>query len=422
MFEKLKLQLRTATARQTLITSVSTVANGILGALFYFFLARFLGAFDYGIFSLGISLITTLSGVFDLGSDQSLILFIPKLKEPDFYPYLKLALIVKLLSGFIILIFLLVFSKYISESVLRQPSLHPIMILVGLGIISQLLFSFATSVAQSLQKYTLWGILFVYTNLIRVSLLFVLYFVENLNVSLILSIYILIPLLGFLVFLPVLNLNFLKSKISQAVIHKFFSFNKWITGFVILSAVNSRLDVFFVARYISLSAVGIYSLCLQIVSVLPQLTSAVGAVISPKFSSFTQLNQNIVYVKKTTFLSAFIACISALVLIPISLLIFNFSGPTFSSGFVPFTILLTSSIIFLAVTPIRDSILYYFAKPRLFFYTGLIQIILYLLTSQYLMTKYSIIGTSVLVLINIILSSFIYSVYYVYLIKKNTRA
>ena len=41
--------LKTATARQSLVTISSTGISGALGALFYILLARFLGPSDFGI-------------------------------------------------------------------------------------------------------------------------------------------------------------------------------------------------------------------------------------------------------------------------------------------------------------------------------------------------------------------------------------
>jgi O-antigen/teichoic acid export membrane protein len=412
MFTRLTKHLNTATARQSVIASVSTITNGLLGAAFYFILARLLGSFDYGVFSLAVSLITTLSGVFDLGADQSVIMFIPKYPKPLYFPYLKLALCLKLLSGSFVILSLIIFSKYISFNILNQPSIQPLMILVGLGVITQLLFSFSTSVAQGLQRYTLWGILFVGTNFIRLLLLYLLFTLKSLNSQSIILVYILLPLLGFLVLFSIIKTDFLKSKITWVVFNHFFSFNKWIVGFAILSSISSKLDIFFTARFVSLSPVGIYSLSSQIVSFLPQLTTSLGAVISPKFSSFTNINQNKIYITKTSFLSLFIAFSSGILLIPLSLLVFNYSGHSYISGFKPFIILLFSSILFLIITPIRDSLLYYFAKPKLFFITGIFQIILYSVLSPYLMSKYSIIGSSLVVLINILISSIFYFYYY----------
>jgi len=421
MFEKIKLHLNTATARQTLVASVSTVANGLLGAAFYFFLARYLGAQGYGIFSVGVSLITTLSGVFDLGSDQSLIKFLPGSSKSDFYQYLKLAFFIKIFSGLVILLSLVLLSNYLAADVFRQPELTSMMFWIGIGVITQLLFSFATSIAQSLQRYYLWGILFIGTNLFRLMLLFGLYFNNNLNPSNVLYVYILLPFLGFLAIIPTIKFNYFKVKISHSVLQKFFAFNKWITGFVILSSINSRLDVFFVARYISISAVGIYSLCLQVVSVLPQLTSALGAVTSPKFSSFTTIKQNTDYVKKSSLLSFLFAFFSIAFLLPLSIFILNASGEIYLSGFSSLVVLLLSSAIFLITTPIRDSVLYYFGKPKVFFYAGIFQVILYVLIGPYLMENYSILGASLLVLINIIISSIFYLFTYRRLINdKNT--
>ena len=45
----LKSILATATFKQSQVTIVGTIINGVLGALFYIVLARFLGPSDFGI-------------------------------------------------------------------------------------------------------------------------------------------------------------------------------------------------------------------------------------------------------------------------------------------------------------------------------------------------------------------------------------
>ena len=70
MLSKLKLLTTTATFRESLVTVGSTVTSGILGALFYFLLARILGSRDYGAFAAVAALVTMLSSIFDLGTNQ----------------------------------------------------------------------------------------------------------------------------------------------------------------------------------------------------------------------------------------------------------------------------------------------------------------------------------------------------------------
>ena len=412
MFDRLKAHARTATARQSALTSVSTLANGFLGALFYFLLARLLGAFDYGVFSVIVTTMITLAAVFDFGSDQSLIMFVPKFPAPEFFPYAKLALLVKLASSLVIFLAFYFFSTPIAGSVFHQPSLSAALPLVGIGVFTQLLFSFSTSLAQAQQKYLLWGGLFVGTNFFRLLFLFLLYFSAHLHSLSVIFIYLLFPFLGFLFYVLVTRLHFGRARITGAVVRRFFSFNKWVVGFTLLSAVASRLDVFFTARYANLVAVGVYSLAGQIATIMPQLTSAIGAVTAPKFSSFTSSRQTSVYTGKTALLSFGVAVISALVLIPLSLVVFSFSGKSYSAGFGPFLLLLLSLAIFLITAPVRDGLLYYYARPQIFFYTAVLQILVSCLASPVFILRYSIAGAAFVVLLNTLLTTVIYLVFY----------
>ena len=65
--------LLTRTFRHSSITVVSTAINGVLGALFYFLLARFLGSSEFGAFTILTTSIALLTGIIDLGSDQGIV-------------------------------------------------------------------------------------------------------------------------------------------------------------------------------------------------------------------------------------------------------------------------------------------------------------------------------------------------------------
>ncbi len=410
MFDRFNEIIKTATFRQSLVTTSSTLINGVLGALFYFFLARFLGSHDFGVFTVAVASIALVSGIVDFGSDQGIVRFVPKYRNDAIVQarFIKLALKIKIISGLLTGVLLLIFSQYVSSYLLRQPELLRIIPLIGIGVLAQLLFSFSTSLSQAQERFFLWGGLFVGTNLVRLILLFALFGIGNLNSISSVVLYTALPLIGFIASFIFLNRDFLAAKGELSLLKEFFGFNRWVFAFVVVAAVGSRLDIYFSARFLSLTAVGVYGLALQVASILPQLTSAIGAVTSPKFASFTSQKLNRTYTLKAVALTALVAFVSSLILVPLSKIVIGFSGKSFEGAFIPFVILLSGMAIFLASSPIRDSIIYYFGKPQFFFWQGLAHTTLVIISSLWLIPKFSIVGSSLVVLIGqvfILLSS-----------------
>ncbi len=410
----LKQILTTVTIRQSLITTVSTFINGALGAVFYFLLARFLGSHDYGAFSVAVTLMAMIAGIVDLGTDQGLIKFIPKYKSDSASrnAIVKLTLKIKLLAGGATALILVSQSSFLSRNILHQPELSALIPLVALGILFQNLFSFSVTLSQALERFFLWGGLYISTNLIRLILIILVFGSGNLNGYTGTLIYILMPLLGFIASLTFFDRKFLFAKNEAWHLRELLGFNKWVTAFVIVSAISSRLDVFFSTRFLSLSAVGVYALAVQITTLLPQLTNAIGAVTTPKFSSFTNAAQNLRYTLKAVALTSLIAVLSSFILIPLSWLILQNAGSDFSRGFFPFLILLFSVGIFLANSPVRDSIIYYFGKPQFFFWQGIAHALIISAFSWLLIPRLGILGSSLTVLSGQIFIEFTAIIYF----------
>ena len=92
--------IKTATFRQSTITFSGTVINGLLGAVFYILVARFLGPSSFGLLMVAITLLTLISDIGDLGTDTGLVNFVGrniKKKPLKAYRFLKLGLKIKLI-------------------------------------------------------------------------------------------------------------------------------------------------------------------------------------------------------------------------------------------------------------------------------------------------------------------------------------
>lgn len=416
---KIKEIFLTSTFRHSSITLVSTALNGVLGAVFYFLLARFLGSSEFGVFTILTTSIALLTGIIDLGSDQGIVRFIPKYKDnPEIQNKLiKLSLAIKFISGLTVFFLIFIFSGGISSFVLGKPELTSIVVLIGLGVLTHILFSFSTSLSQALEKYFLWGGLFIGTNLLRLLMVLLLFNFRSLNVYSAGILYLTLPLLGFLFSFIFLDKRFIFSKGIFSQLPELFNFNKWVAAFVVVATIGSRLEIYFTARYLSLSALGVYGLVQQVAQILPQLTGAIGAVTSPKFASLNSNQKNLAYTMKSVLFTSVLAIISSIILVTLGQFVFRFAGQDFDGALIPFIVLLISMAIFFSTSPVRDSIIYYFSKPKFFFYMGIAHAGLVSVFSMILIPKYSILGTSLVVLIGQIFIA-LTSVWYFFRLSK----
>lgn len=410
----------TRTFKHSSITIVSTAINGVLGAIFYFLLARFLGSSEFGVFTILTTSIALLTGIIDLGSDQGIVRFVPKYKDsPEIQNKLiKLSLAIKFLSGISVFFLIFLLSGSISSIIFEKPELTSIVVLIGLGVLTQILFSFSTSLSQALEKYFLWGGLFIGTNLIRLLMVLLLFRFQSLNAYSAGILYLILPLLGFFFSFIFLNKRFLFSNGIISYLPELFHFNKWITAFVLVATIGSRLEVYFTARYLNLSALGVYGLATQVSQILPQLTGAIGAVTSPKFASLNTKEKNLTYTMKSVLLTSVLAIVSSIILVILGQFVFKFAGQDFNGAFIPFVILLVSMAIFFSTSPIRDSIIYYYSRPKFFFYVGIVHAALISTFSMILIPKYSIIGTSLVVLLGQMFTA-LTSIWYFFKLSKN---
>lgn len=416
MYGHISRILRTSTIRQSVVTVISTFSSAGLGAVFYLVLAREFGAQSYGLFSLCLTVMVTVSSFTDMGISTSLVRFVAAHRtDSQYFPYANLALRFKLLAGLVGAVILSLFARTIAISIFHQPDLVPYMPLISLGVVSLILFTFSTSIFQGLAKYLFWGSLQVGSNILRLMMLgavIILGLGQNTSSSVI--IFILPLLLGFAVSWFGFNYRLLFSPIPRRVFIEFWHFNKWTAAFIVVTSIVSRLDTLFAARYLDLTHVGIYSLALTMVSFLPQLSSAIGAVTSTKFAGFTSLSQNHLYLKKALPFSAGVSILVSLVMIPTALVVIKFTGRDYSAAMLPFLILLLSLLIFVITNPLRDTILYYFHQPQFFFWAGLGQGLVISLISVLVLPRMGITGSALSILGGHIFLCIVSTWYYLY--------
>jgi O-antigen/teichoic acid export membrane protein len=412
MFGKISEVLKSKTFRQSIITVSATFLSSGLGAVFYTLIARGLGPADYGLFSLCIAILMLLVSVGDLGSSQGMVRFVGKNAQGDYKSYASLALRIKLITGFIIIISLWLFAEPISRQILNQPLMIKLLPWVGLGAICQMLMMYSTSLSQSLQRFAVWGVIQVGGNLFRLLLLFFIIAGSILTVQSGMLIFSLAAVSGFFLSWLWLDRKIWLTNIPKEVYREFWNFNRWTATYVILSSIVSRIDTLISARYLNLSQVGYYALAGTMAYFMPQLSTALGAVTSAKFAGINSSENEKKFLSKAVIFNSGVAIAVALIMIPTAWIVIQFTGKDYTNSLVPFLIMLAGLVIFMTTNPIRDSILYYHGDSKFFVYLTIFQGISITVLTYLLIFKYQVIGAATATALSMVLVSVISASYY----------
>lgn len=419
----LKAIFSTATFRQSQITVIGTILNGILGAFFYILLARVLGPAEFGLLTVSIATLTLIADVADFGTNTGLIKFVSSninSNKEKAFKFLKLSLEIKLFIWFIVLILGFLTAPLVASSVFNKPELTIPLRLSMIGVGGMLTFTFAASVFQSLQKYTSWSILNVLTNLFRLLAIIILVYTQKANLISGLSAYIIFPLLGFsisLLFIPTKSIFSAKEEFKLA--KEFFGYNRWVGIFTLIAALSARLDTFITASLLSAKELGIYSAANQLASVIPQLVGALGVVAAPKFASFTTTSQMIVYLKKFQLMVGGLALLGLLG-IPLAYhLIPIIYGNDYIASITPFIILFLAMLVFLISVPIHNSVIFYFGKPQVFVWVSIGHLLIIAILGFFLISNFGVVGAAFTVLTGTIFNFLVPLIWFLYKIRNS---
>lgn len=402
----LKSIIKTTTFKQSSITTVGTILNGLLGALFYVVLARILGPIEFGLLTISIVTLTLLSDIADIGTNTGLIRFVSHhlvFDREEAFKFLKLSLEIKLVVWGIAFVLIYILAPLVASQIFHKHELIVPLRLVSIGVGGALLFSFATSSMQAFQKYYLWSGINILTNFLRLIMIFFLGYFLKLNVENSLLIYIILPFFGFFITLFVLPAKkILSQKGEKGLAKELFKYNMPVAVFTIISAFSSRLDTYLTASLLNTREVGIYGAANQLVQAMPQLISAIGLVIAPKFASFQNKSEMLVYFKKTQFMVIGISILGILAIPVISYFIPIIYGSAYKEAVIPFIFVFLGMLVFLLSIPVHNVIMFYFSRPDIFIWVALGNLTIIGGLGYIMISNYGIIGAAITVLLGMI--------------------
>lgn len=403
MFKKiLSRLLQTSTVKQSTVTLVSVFLNGVTGFIFYYLVARVIGAEANGVFGLVGSMVALISSVANLGVDTAATRFYAKYASTDSskaLSALKIAFTTKILSWLAIATFGLLFSSLIAQIAFSDSSLSLYVQVAFLAAFGSMAFSFVCAVLQAQQKFIFWGLLNVGGNIVRLLVTLLLVYFSILSKDSSVAVLVVFPFLTALIGFFLLP-NFFRVKIRRGFFKKFIKFSVWVGASGVLSAVVSRMDVLIAARHVSLYELGNYSVATTLVAFVSQIVMALGMVVAPKFASFNSLDQAVTYLKKTM---AAVVGLSVVGVLAGVLLAYYFVPFAYGSEYplvsLPLSVLIIAYSVFLISMPIHSMVVYYFGNTRLMFTTTIFQGLSLFVSLDLLTRYYGIFGTSVSVLI-----------------------
>ena len=396
-----KKMFESATFRQSAVTFSGTFITGLLGAAFYILSARLLGPALFGTLSVSIVVLSLVADLGDMGVNTGLVRFISKYANENFEKanrFIKLGLVIKLSMSLVVISFGYILAPLIANKIFFKSDLVTPLRISFIGVGTTWLFSFITVNLQAFQRFWKWSGVQILTNLLRLVVVVILFYISKISIQNNLLAYITIPFIGFMIGLTLIPKGFLKVNKVLSVGSEFFQYNKWIAIFIVFSSISSRLDTFLSARFVSSVELGLYSAAIQLTQVVPLIIGAIGTVIAPKMSGMRDINTILLYFKKT---QIFVLGISVLGLlaIPVSFwFIPTFYGDKYMGAVPVFTILLIAMLVFLISVPIHNMVLYYFSYPKLFTWVSMIHFSIILILGWVLVRKFGVIGIAYSVL------------------------
>lgn len=363
---------KTATFKDTGIVFTGNAFSAILGAFFFFYLARVAGANNFGIISTSLAAMLVLTDLFDVALNTTIVNFASKKQYQT--TVLKLILKRKLLFAFIVAPLLALFAHPIANLLGHQELAFPLR-LAAIGIPLKVLYTFVKAALQSNRQFIFDAIAEVSGALFRL-LIFILFFhICDLPVvaSAILA-YSLGLGLAFLIALP-RAIKLLREKISISKdFHASISrYQSWLTLSFVATAISGRLDIFALTRLGSLTAVGLYEAAFKLFIPVQQLSGSLSRVFAPRFASIDK-KQFSSYFKKTIWLSIGLALATLATLPILKPAILLLYGPEFLPTVSYARILIFYFALFILSTPWWSHLLYHQSDAKRFTFLSILQL------------------------------------------------
>lgn len=394
------------TGKDTSIVFFGTLINVIIGGLFFLFVPRILGPYDYGLFSTVIATALMVTTIANFGIDTGILRFAktnPSVILLAFKAYAVLGFATSFI-GF--------FTAPNLAKLLGYPQISSLLQIAFFGTILLLLSNFFIASLQAKSQYLKASIVSISSNVARIIILLIGLIFFKMNLYFLTALFFIIPIVSIAVGLIYLPIKFEKSRYSK----EFFRYNFWIASALIISSIP--FDNYFLLKFSGPLQTGLYFAPLKILTFVYQFAGNFSRVLSSRFSSFDTNQKAIEFAQKSLIFPA-ISSVGLLMLMLISDLIINLVfGPTYKDSANIMRILTVGFIFFFISTVPSSIILYYFGKSNISFIITALKYLLFLVMLIIFVPNIKAIGAALSFTASELLSLVLMSTYCVVKLRK----
>lgn len=382
---------QTRTAKDSAIVTTGLGLSTLFGAISIFFIARWLGPHDFGLYVTVLAIAVIASDALELAISGSIVKFASRADRAA-AGFIKYGFSLKLILGLAIGLLFLILNRTLAS--LLSPELSQ-PLLVAAGFVPVVFFArFPRSLLQASKQFFKDISLEVTTNLFRLVAVVGFYLSGHLTVTTAFAAYLLGALISGLIGSTLISWSWLKAPITAETKSHFFSFQKWLTLAYIVAAIHGRIDNPLVLRLSNAETNGIYQAAYRFFMPALQLAAALSLVFAPRFASFPDLKTSQKYMFKAGRLTLALGLL-VLAIIPLSHFAVNLIfGSAYSGSVLPAQILSLGFVAFVAGAPYVAYLIYAANRTKTFLLVNLLQLVLLVSLDVFLVPQFGAAGAA----------------------------
>jgi len=391
---------KTQTIKDALIVTLGMGLSTVLSALAIFFIARFLGPGDFGLYTGALAIVVIVIDALDLSLGTSIVNFASKNSDQT-HALVKYGFLLKIVLGLSAggLFFLL--SPLLSK--LINPQLLDPLRFASLFIPLIFLYRFPRSILQAQKQFLKDTLVENATSLFRLSFAVGFYWTLNFTVITALAAYLFGALVALLLGASFISWRFLSARITGFTKSHFFSFQKWLTLGFIVAAFHGRVDSALLLKLTDAVTNGIYQAAYRFYMPAIQLASVLSLVLAPRFASFSDRSEAKQYLFKAGKLTVLLSSVILLIIPLAPLFVSLIFGSAYYQAILPTQILSFGFVFFVAGSPFVSYLIYSLKKTHWFFILSLIQLIVIVSLDLLLIPRWQATGAALATSLTLIL-------------------
>ena len=380
--------------KSSAIVTFGNLGGTAISAIALIILSRFLGPDQFGVFSVGFSLLLILNRAGDLGINLATQRYLASKDNPQKQTLIQSVFVIKTLISLLILGFGLIFSNYLATHFLHLEN-SLIIKFAFLSSVAVIYFEYVNTIIQSLQYFTSFAVSILIQALLKILGVITMIVFSFLSPANSVILYGLTPLISGLVIsftkkLDLLNLSLTK-KIIITDLKIIAPTIKWTSLAVIAAALADNIDVLIVQNLLNSTQTGIFSAGVRLATFVSLIGLSIGIVLNIRVAKYTTKNHLDKYLAKAKWL-ALLSFFAILLLTPFSrLMLLLTAGSSYLEGTATLVLLLISTA-FLTATAPYVSLFFLYDKPQYFAISGILTALILIISDFFLINSFGILG------------------------------